>query len=63
MCSERERLEQEQQITERELNEALRLTSGPQPASPPLQQRAKDAMRRNTEAIERLTKHRAEHGC
>jgi hypothetical protein len=63
MCSERERLTEEQQIAERRLNEALQLTSGPQPVAPVLQMGAESALRGHVAACERLIKHRAEHGC
>jgi len=63
MCSERKRLTEQQQIAERRLNEALRLTSGPQPAAPFLQHEQESALSGNVGACERLIKHRAEHGC
>jgi hypothetical protein len=63
MCSEQKRLTEAQQIAERRLNEALQLTSGPQPVPPFLQQEAESALRGHVAACERLIKHRAEHGC
>ena len=63
ICSELERLMQEQQTAERSLNEALQLKSGPQPLSSSRQQEAESALRWHVEACERLIKHRAQHGC
>ena len=63
MCDELKRLIEEEQAAIRRAEEAAHMLNGPQPVPPISQEEAALALRERIAARERVSEHRAEHGC